>query len=106
MEEFLQMELQFAAQASNQTIPMAEDNIVCSVCKIDRDDDKVLLCDTCDLGFHIYCLTPPLKRIPKVCLIYLFSNNFVKHRMTHSKGEWYCSTCKAIEASKTPGTLI
>ena len=32
------------------------------------DDEKMLLCEnfrTCECAFHIYCLDPPLKTIPK-----------------------------------------
>lgn len=48
---------------------------VCKVCGIDRDDDSVLLCDTCDSEYHTYCLSPPLARIPE--------------------GNWYCPSCVA-----------
>ncbi|XP_058114916.1 methyl-CpG-binding domain-containing protein 9 isoform X2 [Magnolia sinica] len=48
---------------------------VCKVCGIDRDDDSVLLCDTCDSEYHTYCLNPPLARIPE--------------------GNWYCPSCVA-----------
>ncbi|KAJ0960411.1 hypothetical protein J5N97_001773 [Dioscorea zingiberensis] len=46
---------------------------VCKVCGIDKDDDSVLLCDTCDSEYHTYCLNPPLVRIPE--------------------GNWYCPSC-------------
>ncbi|XP_073001033.1 methyl-CpG-binding domain-containing protein 9 [Typha latifolia] len=46
---------------------------VCKVCGIDKDDDSVLLCDTCDSEYHTYCLDPPLTRIPE--------------------GNWYCPSC-------------
>lgn len=46
---------------------------VCKVCGIDKDDDSVLLCDTCDAEYHTYCLNPPLARIPE--------------------GNWYCPSC-------------
>ncbi|XP_068636750.1 methyl-CpG-binding domain-containing protein 9-like [Aristolochia californica] len=46
---------------------------VCKVCGIDKDDDSVLLCDTCDSEYHTYCLNPPLMRIPE--------------------GNWYCPSC-------------
>ncbi|KAA8548087.1 hypothetical protein F0562_004652 [Nyssa sinensis] len=48
---------------------------VCKVCGIDKDDDSVLLCDTCDAEYHTYCLNPPLARIPE--------------------GNWYCPSCVA-----------
>ncbi|KAK4842027.1 hypothetical protein QYF36_014509 [Acer negundo] len=55
-------------------IPKAPwDEGVCKVCGIDKDDDNVLLCDTCDSGYHTYCLTPPLSRVPE--------------------GNWYCPSC-------------
>ncbi|KAJ0095444.1 hypothetical protein Patl1_16168 [Pistacia atlantica] len=49
------------------------DEGVCKVCGIDKDDDNVLLCDTCDSGYHTYCLSPPLARVPD--------------------GNWYCPCC-------------
>ena len=37
--------------------------------------EKQLLCDECDLAYHIYCLDPPLETIP-------------------DDDEWYCPLCK------------
>lgn len=37
----------------------------------------MLLCDECDQGYHIYCLDPPLKSIPKT--------------------DWFCSDCIDLE---------
>ncbi|XP_062106830.1 methyl-CpG-binding domain-containing protein 9 isoform X2 [Humulus lupulus] len=60
--------------SSTSLIPKAPwDEGVCKVCGIDRDDDSVLLCDTCDAEYHTYCLNPPLARIPE--------------------GNWYCPSC-------------
>ncbi|XP_021717036.1 methyl-CpG-binding domain-containing protein 9-like [Chenopodium quinoa] len=60
--------------ASTRDIPKAPwDEGVCKVCGIDKDDDSVLLCDTCDAEYHTYCLNPPLARIPE--------------------GNWYCPSC-------------
>ncbi|GMG99338.1 hypothetical protein Nepgr_001178 [Nepenthes gracilis] len=59
---------------STSKIPKAPwDEGVCKVCGIDKDDDSVLLCDTCDAEYHTYCLNPPLARIPE--------------------GNWYCPSC-------------
>lgn len=56
---------------------------VCKVCRIDRDDGSVLLCDKCDAEYHIYCLDPPLAIIPE--------------------GNWYCPSCAAgTSISQTP----
>ncbi|XP_026678419.1 bromodomain adjacent to zinc finger domain protein 1A [Diaphorina citri] len=49
----------------------------CKVCKTRADPEQMLLCDSCDKGFHTYCLTPKLKKIPE--------------------GDWHCPTCKPIE---------
>ena len=36
--------------------------MVCEICRVNNEDDeeKLILCDSCNQGFHIYCLTPPL----------------------------------------------
>ena len=51
------------------------DNMPCEICrKNDQDDDEnFVLCDQCNLGFHIFCLTPPLKKVPE--------------------GNWFCANC-------------
>lgn len=62
---------------------------VCKVCGIDRDDDSVLLCDTCDAEYHTYCLNPPLARIPE--------------------GNWYCPSCvssKHLVQDASEGTKV
>jgi len=45
----------------------------CKTCKKSGDAEKLLLCDKCDKGYHMYCLKPPLKRVPK--------------------GDWFCADC-------------
>ncbi|KAK3844929.1 MAG: PLU-1-like protein-domain-containing protein [Linnemannia gamsii] len=50
-----------------------EPSDVCEICHTDRDLDKMLICDGCELGYHMYCLTPPLNNIPKT--------------------DWYCAKC-------------
>ncbi|KXG29684.1 methyl-CpG-binding domain-containing protein 9 isoform X2 [Sorghum bicolor] len=72
----IHQELQDALTTANNKLPKApwEDG-VCKVCGIDRDDESVLLCDTCDSEYHTYCLNPPLARIPL--------------------GNWYCPSCTA-----------
>jgi len=54
----------------------ALENLPCNICKknVQGDDDKLLLCDLCNFGFHIFCLTPPLYEIPK--------------------DSWFCDNCK------------
>ncbi|KZV31546.1 lysine-specific demethylase 5B-like [Dorcoceras hygrometricum] len=45
----------------------------CEQCKSGLHGEVMLLCDRCNKGWHIYCLSPPLKRIPP--------------------GNWYCFEC-------------
>lgn len=47
----------------------------CCVCGGKQDAHMQLLCDECNMAFHIYCLNPPLTSIP-------------------DDEDWYCPTCK------------
>ncbi|KAI8853791.1 hypothetical protein BC829DRAFT_486560 [Chytridium lagenaria] len=46
---------------------------LCSLCKEAGDEEKLLLCDTCDRGYHTYCLKPEMDGLPK--------------------GNWLCPEC-------------
>jgi len=47
----------------------------CRICRKKSDPEKILLCDRCDRGHHMYCLKPQLK----VCRIsYMFKVVVVK----------------------------
>lgn len=48
----------------------------CRMCHRAGEAEKMLLCDKCDGGFHMYCLTPKLRSIPE--------------------GEWFCPRCNPI----------
>lgn len=37
----------------------------CEVCADFINDRCLILCDTCDDGYHYYCLKPPLKGVPE-----------------------------------------
>ncbi|KAF5298966.1 hypothetical protein FQR65_LT09515 [Abscondita terminalis] len=45
----------------------------CEICGSSHNEDRLLLCDGCDLAYHLECLDPPLAEVPD--------------------GEWYCSNC-------------
>lgn len=49
----------------------------CGKCGTVKDQHLLALCDTCNSYFHIYCLDPPLTRVPK-------KTKF---------GGWQCSDC-------------
>lgn len=46
---------------------------ICEQCKSGLHGEVMLLCDRCDKGWHLYCLSPPLEKIPS--------------------GNWYCLEC-------------
>lgn len=45
----------------------------CTICGNSENDDKLLFCDDCDRGYHMYCLNPPLTTAPE--------------------GDWRCDLC-------------
>ena len=47
-------------------------DLMCSVCERPDDEENMLVCD-CKKGFHIYCLNPPLEKVPD--------------------GDWLCPKC-------------
>ncbi|XP_071444056.1 serine/arginine repetitive matrix protein 2-like [Hetaerina americana] len=57
-----------------------EDPTFCEVCGSGDREDSLLLCDGCDRGYHLDCLTPPLTSVPIE--------------------EWFCSTCTSNDASR------
>uniref|UniRef100_A0A5B7BX15 Putative lysine-specific demethylase 5B isoform X4 n=1 Tax=Davidia involucrata TaxID=16924 RepID=A0A5B7BX15_DAVIN len=46
---------------------------ICEQCRSGLHGEVMLLCDRCNKGWHIYCLSPPLKAVPP--------------------GNWYCLDC-------------
>ncbi|XP_075067919.1 E3 ubiquitin-protein ligase UHRF1-like [Mixophyes fleayi] len=48
----------------------------CHVCGGKQDPGKQLLCDECDMAFHMYCLNPPLSSLPQ------------------DDEDWYCPDCR------------
>lgn len=41
-------------------------NARCRLCRRKGDGEKMLLCDACDRGHHMYCLKPPIKEVRAV----------------------------------------
>ncbi|KAJ7370947.1 histone binding [Desmophyllum pertusum] len=69
--------------------PVDEDDNHDEVCTICRESGELLLCDTCNLVYHMSCLDPPLTAVPP--------------------GMWLCPRCKERveedEPMPWPGTL-
>ncbi len=52
-------------------VDMNIDNVTCFICADGKNEEKLLLCDNCNNGFHTFCLN--IKKIPD--------------------GSWYCPKC-------------
>uniref|UniRef100_A0A7S1J4X5 PHD-type domain-containing protein n=1 Tax=Eutreptiella gymnastica TaxID=73025 RepID=A0A7S1J4X5_9EUGL len=50
-------------------------NLPCQVCHSTQDEENMLLCDLCNKGYHMQCLSPAVKEIPLTA--------------------WYCPKCIA-----------
>jgi hypothetical protein len=57
----------------SQLIDKACDDTRCEVCHSPERGTEMILCDKCNLGFHTFCLNPPLDKIPD--------------------DDWYCEDC-------------
>ncbi len=60
-------------------MPSDINTLVCELCSSGQHEAEILLCDSCDRGFHLYCLTPPLPAVPE--------------------GDWLCPRCARAEAA-------
>ncbi|XP_061904955.1 remodeling and spacing factor 1-like [Entelurus aequoreus] len=61
-----------SSTSSDDNLPPNEDP--CKHCGLPNHPELILLCDSCDSGYHTACLRPPLMIIPD--------------------GEWFCSPCQ------------
>lgn len=65
----------FVSKFNSQVIKQQywnKDNIECQLYRQPGDDNRMLVCDLCDTGYHTYCLDPPMSTIPKTgwkCLV-------------------------------------
>ena len=57
-------------------------NTKCRICRRKTDSDRMLLCDGCDRGHHMYCLKPKVKKVPE--------------------GDWFCPECRPKERIRSP----
>ncbi len=47
------------------SLAMPPADLACEVCGFPDDDQyMLLLCDYCNTGWHMYCLQPPLEKLP------------------------------------------
>ncbi|XP_037051355.1 remodeling and spacing factor 1-like isoform X2 [Bradysia coprophila] len=100
--EFFQSDHEFSQESDDETqiVPMKrartaqDDNqnkiegkwCACQKCKMRNNPESILLCDRCDLGYHIHCLVPMLFTIPE--------------------GHWFCSQCQQEKLIKSLENLL
>ncbi|CAH1131039.1 unnamed protein product [Ceutorhynchus assimilis] len=65
------------AQHFDEIIDGFDEQIICIICGSGQNEDRLLLCDGCDLGYHLYCLTPPLSEVPN--------------------DPWFCEICRSAD---------
>ncbi|KAI0677218.1 PLU-1-like protein-domain-containing protein [Trametes maxima] len=61
------------AKVASQPDSKTPSDLHCEICLKKDQGEKMLICDGCDCGFHMFCLDPPLVNIPR--------------------GQWFCHTC-------------
>nr|XP_033321309.1 serine/arginine repetitive matrix protein 2 isoform X1 [Megalopta genalis]XP_033321310.1 serine/arginine repetitive matrix protein 2 isoform X1 [Megalopta genalis] len=69
---------QIIRQVPVEVAPRVEDELLedptfCEVCHQSDREDRMLLCDGCDCGYHLECLSPPMNEVPME--------------------EWFCPEC-------------
>ncbi|XP_040894403.1 PHD and RING finger domain-containing protein 1 isoform X2 [Toxotes jaculatrix] len=62
-------------EGQEETVDLDLEQTSCEVCGGSDREDRLLLCDGCDSGYHMECLTPPLDSVPVE--------------------EWFCPECQA-----------
>ncbi|GBN42294.1 PHD and RING finger domain-containing protein 1 [Araneus ventricosus] len=69
--------IQIKYKRKKRSLDLYDISVHCEVCKdVKERNDTVLLCDSCDLAYHLDCLNPPLKSIPR--------------------GNWFCPDCQEV----------
>ncbi|XP_060625452.2 PHD and RING finger domain-containing protein 1 isoform X1 [Anolis sagrei] len=63
----------------SQEDEVEDDPTFCEVCGRSDREDRLLLCDGCDAGYHMECLNPPLSEVPV--------------------DEWFCPLCAPANAA-------
>jgi hypothetical protein len=72
--------------ASTRAALEAEHDVVCTVCGGGGDDHLLILCDSCDSGYHTYC-----------CGLASMTPNTIREL-----DEWYCPDCRPTHGSSDP----
>nr|CDS16525.1 bromodomain adjacent to zinc finger domain [Echinococcus granulosus] len=72
--------------------------VLCQICRRDKNEARLLLCDGCDHGYHTYCFRPPMISIPE-------GDWFCYDCVSKATGKCHCFVCglaKPIGAAEAP----
>jgi hypothetical protein len=69
------------AQKEKEVSSSRDEDTACVVCTRTTNAKKMLLCDKCDKGWHMKCMSPPMTVVPE--------------------GDWFCVECKALLATES-----
>ncbi|KAI1725451.1 PHD-finger domain-containing protein [Ditylenchus destructor] len=62
------------------------ENTACEICHEMTHEHRMLICDSCDLGFHMHCLNPPLTSVPR--------------------GRWECVHCRPSTSRSARNVVV
>ena len=72
----------------------SREEILCNVCKTGKDENNLLLCDNCPLGFHMYCLGICFSSFTLVYIIRLRISKSADPPLSNiPEGDWFCPSC-------------
>jgi len=60
---------------------MPSEDLPCEVCRQTSGEAEMILCDSCNTGWHLGCLNPSLNKVPK--------------------GDWFCPNCSLTEGKQS-----
>lgn len=59
------LKVTFKLRSPSSTRPKKTNSLQnCQFCTSGENEDKLLLCDGCDKGYHTYCFKPKMENIP------------------------------------------
>ena len=76
------IDTRYNGERSPDEIPLnGFEETACEICDKPDDAEQMILCDTCNKGFHLWCCAPPFTTVPR--------------------GDWFCPACQTL-AGKLP----
>ncbi|CAG4958104.1 unnamed protein product [Parnassius apollo] len=66
----------------------------CQFCLSGDNEDQLLLCDSCDKGYHTYCFKPRMEKIPE-------GDWYCWECVNKARGERVCIVCGGVAAGRT-----